>query len=348
MELENYIKSNFTNEQKVFFQFLKEPGEENMFFEKKQNNKKITQLIERHRLVPFFFASKKNLHPELQEYIAQRFLKNSQRMLIFTSEVFLIHDTFLKNKLNPIFLKGPALAYELNNDPSTRQMVDLDVYVDKKELEKAHQCLLQLGYLPTEIPKTRLRKFMLKDNYYFHPEKKVPIEIHYRFFPNKYIDKKFNQLIPSLTKSFFVQNREVQVLSTEANLLFLILHGSNHQWFRLFWLKDLSDFITQKEINWPVIVKCSKNMGIEKVLVQSIFLTNLFFGTVVPDAIKELQKNNHIEHFMIKKAVKAIVYPINENFLTRIARLYYLLKISNKFEFKIHTLLGGLIRFVGK
>ena len=270
-------------------------------------------------------------------------------MLSLANEVFIINETLTANKLNPIFLKGPVLAYEIHSNFSSRQMVDLDIYVAREELSKTHEQLLKLGYVPTEIPKSVFRKFILKDNYYFHPEKKVSVEIHYRFFPNRYLDTKFQHTFQQvLTQELKIQNRKLKILNTGANLLFLILHGSNHQWFRLFWLKDLADYITKKEINWQEIISSSKNLGIQNTVVQSVCLTNIFFGTEIPRAINALSKKNKTEFFLIRKATNAIAAPINESFLTRARRLNYLLKMSTKFVYKFYALVGGILRFIGK
>ncbi len=348
MEIENYIKDELTNEQHCFYSFLKAP-EENIIPDGNTFLKnEIKELVERHRLIPFFFKNKNFISPSLQEYVANRFLRNSQRMLLFTNELLTINDNCKTNNLNPIFLKGPALAYDLHNDSASRQMIDLDIFIDRNEIMGIHNILLNLGYYSTEIPNTQFRKFILKDNYYFHQEKKISIEIHYRFFPNKSLDKRFKNIFPVLTKAITIQNKEVNVLTTEANILFLVLHGSNHQWFRLFWLKDLADFIAIKKINWTDILEYSKKLGVENALFQSVLLCNLFFNSPIPGEIRSLINKNKTVTWLVKKAVCSIISPIEENFLTRMDRLIYLTKLSNKFLFKANTLIGGALRFIGR
>lgn len=348
MEPEKSIIKHLSKEEQVFFSFLKNPVDPSYFKSATLDEKIIIELIERHRLIPFFFENKEALSPQLKKYVAHRFLQNSQRMLLFANEIFAINELCEKKNVKPIFLKGPLLAYELNNDLASRQMVDLDIYVDRTDLTKVNDILLNLGFKPTEIPKTRFKKFILKDNYYFHPEKKISVEIHYRFFPNKFLDTKFKVMFPYLKKELQIQNKKMPVLNDGANIIFLILHGANHQWFRLFWLKDVADFITKKEINWENIFDYSKKLGIKSTLKQSVTLINLFFGVVIPKEFRSLNRNKKIENFLVSKASKVIISPINASFFTRIKRLNYLLKISTKIDYKWNTFAGGLLRYLGK
>ena len=77
---------------------------------------------------------------------------NSIRDLSIAKNLLMIHDlklicsNFNKNKINYCILKGPALNIAEAYDPAIRFFKDLDILVEKKDLEFAFKILINLGF----------------------------------------------------------------------------------------------------------------------------------------------------------------------------------------------------------
>ena len=77
---------------------------------------------------------------------------NSIRDLSIAKNLLMIHDlklicsNFNKNKINYCILKGPALNIAEAYDPAIRFFKDLDILVEKKDLEFAFKILNNLGF----------------------------------------------------------------------------------------------------------------------------------------------------------------------------------------------------------
>ena len=87
---------------------------------------------------------------------------------------------------------------------------------------------------------------------YFHPQKKIKLEVHWRLNPGPGKEPCFNELwerkrISSLT-SF-----PVYFLGREDLFLFLVSHGARHGWSRLRWLVDIHQLVKQ-ELDWSKLI----------------------------------------------------------------------------------------------
>ena len=100
MEFQKSIHYKLSSEQEIFFSFVKNP-QTNIFIEKEGKLKEdpIIKLIQRHRLVPFFYKNKDKLTRSLQDYLHTQFLKNTQQVLLFANEIFSINEVCLQNKI---------------------------------------------------------------------------------------------------------------------------------------------------------------------------------------------------------------------------------------------------------
>jgi hypothetical protein len=57
-----------------------------------------------------------------------------------------ILDTFGRENISSLVLKGPALAWTVYPDPATRPFADIDLLVRPDQYMKARNILNQLGY----------------------------------------------------------------------------------------------------------------------------------------------------------------------------------------------------------
>jgi hypothetical protein len=86
----------------------------------------------------------------------------------------------------------------------------------------------------------------------------------------------------------------IATLDQDANLIYLLLHGSKHMWERLEWIVDIDRLVRQMgdQIDWTRLEKLAVDMEIEVMFNLGIAMVYEFFATPVPLMILEKIKTN--------------------------------------------------------
>ena len=151
------------------------------------NWEKFFELAMHHRVFPILYQKMKHLQSSAPVYVInalkQAYISNSFEMLKLTAEMKNISQLLYDTRL--LFLKGPVLAIDLYNDLSLRTSCDLDILVPLTDLDKVEKVLLDAGYKKDEYIHSILGDWKWRHHHfsYFHPEKKIKLEIHWRMNP---------------------------------------------------------------------------------------------------------------------------------------------------------------------
>ena len=312
INLQKYIEQKFSNELKLLI-FLSREKLSNNSFSGDLNMidwDEFVSLTIKHRLVSHVLQH--------SEYLAEHFpiptyeklidirLKHSKTSLSYAIHAIRIFQEFKENDVSHIFFKGPLLSLELYNDIGYRNFGDIDVLVEKHDVEKAKNLLEELGFYCI-YPKIKLTKKQKEVNYsishhyqFKHPVQPIHIELHWSITnPKSFFGMESHDII-SNSISLKVSNYELPYISKIENIVFLAAHGSIHQWYRLFWIKDFSKLLTK--VNSDDLEKAfelSKNLNLQNCFIQACLLSNLLYKTEVPD----------FKNFSIKQNLKKI--PLN-------------------------------------
>jgi hypothetical protein len=123
---------------------------------------------------------------ELARYLAALYLANVKRNQMMRSGLEEFLAAFSSAGIKVLLLKGAAtFCDDLYGDPGARVMGDLDILVDKDQVQKAREILLGLGYC--EGPDIDRFIYSMAINYQHHhipslhkPGTPMTVEIHYR------------------------------------------------------------------------------------------------------------------------------------------------------------------------
>ncbi|MBD8134931.1 nucleotidyltransferase family protein [Bacillus sp. CFBP 13597] len=209
------------------------------------------QLAMHHRVYPLIYSKLKYVDERLIpkyviENLYQEYQKNTFKMLLLSGEMENLGRLLNENQIRSLFLKGPVIAFDIYGEISLRTSKDLDILVNKADLNRVEELLLSYGYeredLQDKVKKSRIHIA------YFHPLKKVEIEIHWRLNSPPLKEPSFNELWKRKRVSTLT-TYQVYFLGEEDLFLFLISHGSRHGWFRLRWLADIDQIIQNKVIS---------------------------------------------------------------------------------------------------
>ena len=226
---------------------------------------------------------------------------------------------FLENGIRTIFLKGPVIAYDLYGDISLRTSSDLDFLIPLHDLNQAEDLLLKLGYVKDDYIAKVLNDWKWRHHHitFFHPQRKIKLEVHWRLNPGPAKEPAFNDLwerkrISSLTGS------PVYFLGREDLFLYLVTHGARHGWSRLRWLVDIHQ-IVQQELDWSKLYQLLKKYQYLHVGGQALILASQLLKTPIVEEMKLLLSVNTSARlaqeaiFYLEEMVNLHTDPVPEN-----------------------------------
>ncbi|MDD5727998.1 MAG: nucleotidyltransferase family protein [Victivallales bacterium] len=202
-----------------------------------------------------------------------------RRNLAVSAELGRIDKLFRQNQIKFTVLKGQPLSVLLYGDSAKRNSRDLDILVDDNDLEKIIElfagnyiCLTGLN-----IPLKHMKRYC-DHLVYRNATTRVTVEVHWKLVSYAHFAPGFNEAARQNTMPFKMSGTSLNILSFNYNLLYFIMHGARHSWFRLFWLRDLAEFCRRDEFVPEEIFKLGEKYRISAVLVSSLLLCGKFFS----------------------------------------------------------------------
>ncbi|MFD6210705.1 nucleotidyltransferase family protein [Peribacillus sp. NPDC060253] len=244
--------SSLSKELRLLLEILKTEDYDSVGLLKKElidiNWGEFLQLAMHHRVYPLIYTKLKKaddnrIPPYIIQTLYKEFKKNTLQMLLLSGEMEQVSELFTENQIRLLYLKGPVIAADIYGDISLRTSKDLDILISITDLKSAEELLLSIGYEKEVVPNF-LNEWKWRRHHvvYFHPQKNIQLELHWRFqsFPMK--EPKFNELWERKRVSTLT-SYPVYFLGKEDLLLYLISHGARHGWFRLRWLLDIDQML---------------------------------------------------------------------------------------------------------
>jgi len=281
------------------------------------------ELVKHHRVCPLIYIKLKDtpdaVPSHVIEVLLQEYKKNTFKMLQLSGEMEALDKIFNENNIETLFLKGPPVAYDLFKNISLRMSKDLDILVREEELEKAESILLSLGYEKEEIP-TVLNEIKWRHHHiaYYHPKKKIQVEVHWRLHPRSMKRTRFEELWNGKRESQLTKH-PISFMGTEDLLLYLISHGARHGWFRLRWLKDIDQMVRNKDINYVRFKALAIKHQQKHLVGQAFQLATLLFQTPVHEELQDIVNTRRVNRLAekampyIKEMVQLHVHPQPKN-----------------------------------
>jgi hypothetical protein len=245
-------------------------------------------LRKRHRL------SHQQIDTWLGENRSTEFINDKLKQLELVRQFLHITDK-LGNKGVPfISIKGPLLSLRLYGDPTVRISHDIDLLIDKNDLDKTIALMLNEGFVFAhnfEWPSEKHRQELIVQNMHhigFYSKKlDLIVEVHWVLssklpVPVKTLEKIVADNLTSITYA----GRNFTVLNNEFELLYLLIHGGRHGWSRLKWLVDIHEY-TKQEIDEMLFNKLVEQFRVNRIVVQTNYLLEKYFNNRLPTAGKK-------------------------------------------------------------
>lgn len=256
-------------------------------------------LVNHHRVYPLIYLKMKNIEnkiipSQVLRILHKKYKENTFKMLLLSAEMESISKIFTEKNIRLLFLKGPVIAEDIYGDISLRTSKDLDILIPTNDLSKADKLMLYHGYKREQsIVSFDKWRWMTHHVTYYHPQKEVQIEIHWRLHPAPGKEPSFDDLWKRKRVSTLTTYR-VHFLGKEDLLTYLVSHGARHGWFRLRWLVDIDKIIRKKIDNKENISLLLKEYVHNNYIGQAIVLANKLLNTPIPEEINSISKVKRI------------------------------------------------------
>lgn len=225
------------------------------------------------------------------------------------NKIKLALDHLIESEIFFICLKGFALSNRLYQDPSIRFSKDIDILVpNRNEVILLSQKLQKKGWARVdqnwaeELPRRDWYMNLTTHLTLEEPKTGVFLEIHWELnnqLLNISQEELKSFLIPHVEK-MLVMNKLVHILSPELELLYLLVHGAKHAWFRLKWLVDIHHYPFHL-IDRNKFEKLVEKFRLHEIIAQTDELLKTYFGKGFP-----FQIEGRVKSFLVNQSKQRI------------------------------------------
>lgn len=192
-----------------------------------------------------------------------------------------ILDMLAARGIQPVLLKGPALATTLYPRPDQRPFQDIDLLLrSPAEAGAAGTALRELGYTRCQQDSTEMEGF---HTVYVLPSRSVTVELHTNLLQLG-LPLRGDSAVWRSCETIRVEGRQVYILSLEWQILHLCVHLHTHGYGRLIWLKDLDILVRERGdlIAWGDVWRLAEEEGVSLSVRHALATVRDLLGTPLP------------------------------------------------------------------
>jgi hypothetical protein len=220
------------------------------------------------------------------------------RCLNLTAALIELLRVFHAAEIVALPYKGPVLAAQAYGDVSLRQFDDVDVIVRHRDMAKAHEVMLGLGYAAKfpGLVSPQCNAFLVPGEYKYYSETRAAIvelhtELTLRHFPEA---PNLNGFF-SRSATVDLGGHDVRTFSPEDALLAICVHGSKDLWGRISWIADVSELIqAQPGLDWRKVCRRTESLRVQRMLHVGLILAARILDAALPDEIATEVKEDRV------------------------------------------------------
>ncbi|MDP8239059.1 MAG: nucleotidyltransferase family protein [Candidatus Hatepunaea meridiana] len=220
---------------------------------------------------------------EMRRCIQDTLVKNSRRF--YALKIAL--DSFNKNNIPVIVLKGAYLAEHVYGGLGMRPMCDVDILARKDDLDRLDDVFKQIGFIPDKANKNIADSTTATAIKYIHPKYFTSIDLHFSI-DNLLFSIDLDGLWQR-SQSVLISGVETQTLSLEDHLNHICYHTAfRHLFNQLKHLVDINLFIEtfSEEIDWDRVYRVANDWGNLHNLSLILDVLNRLTGLEIPVKIQ--------------------------------------------------------------
>jgi hypothetical protein len=319
----------------------------------KLEQRSLFRLFRRHRLIHLSGELTQYLDPDIKTDWEQAIQRAKIKSLLQLSALDQLMKSFCDEGIGAIPLKGPVMAHQIYGDLKQRYSRDLDLLVNPDKIHRAMEVAREQGYElhkpGRELSKKEWTQYFRYqyDVGMYNAKLQVYLELHTRLlYPDMFTSEEEQSFTSDLT-NVRIAGTDVKAMDQHSTLLYLVIHGAHHLYFRLFWLRDVAEAFKRWDLDHLAILSRARQLRIERILGTSLLLIQRYFDVPVPEVyteylIKERKWLNRMERY----AVSAIHGPGIPTLRGRIRRLSYFLIWRHGLKHRSETLSNMIHRWL--
>lgn len=327
------------------------PYEEHEFSQKDTNWEQIIHLAKQHRVTPILSRllndQKIEIPPEAKKKLESQSKSVNFKMLKLTAELLRLTKEFDQERIQFISLKGPVQSLQIFGDISIKHSRDLDILIEESKVEQCLVLLKKMGYQTSSFYLTlnkRQKRYFLKSQnqlLFFHPERKVQLEVHWRLFANKaFLEFPFHDLL-SNAETVMLENYSFKSVGKLHLINYLLAHGAKHQWSMLYWVVEILHFLKNNSISLEQLYSESKKQNVHRPFLQFLGLAQKLFSFKIPRNIE-----SELDKFQISKLVSNALEAIQtdseklreKSFILYCKKVFYQMSLKRELSYKLGSL----------
>lgn len=211
-------------------------------------------------------------------------------------EALRLQEVLRSGGVEPMILKGVAVAMLAYGRLGLRYNFDIDILVHPKDVASSLRLLGEQGYRyldgeDADGPTARWLE-LHKDIALRHASGRSVVELHWRLFNNPRL---LGGAHPEGRPVRLTANGVVQTLPEHLNLIFLCVHGAEHAWERLKWLVDVHALVMRmSDDSLAALYESAREKNVHRAVAQALLLCSRLFGLPIPDAIARSRRSLRI------------------------------------------------------
>jgi Uncharacterised nucleotidyltransferase len=212
------------------------------------------------------------------------------RCLALNAQLIRLTEAFRARGLLAIPYKGPVLAAQAYGDVTLREFGDLDIVLRHRDIAKANEIMVGLGFRP-RFPSTvspRGISSIVPGEYNYQGELgRVAVDLHtdrtLRHFPRRPdLDELAERLVP-----VDVGGHSVSTFAPEDQLPILCIHGAKDFWQRIIWIVDIAELIrSQAQLDWDAVMRSAEALKAQRMLRLGLALAVGLLELPLPNEIR--------------------------------------------------------------
>jgi hypothetical protein len=229
------------------------------------------------------------LPPEFVTQLKDAARANTVRCLFLTAELNKILALLESHGIQSIPYKGPVVAQQAYGDITLREFEDLDIILRQRDLPRAHEIILGLGYhakFPWILSPGAAASLVPGEYNYRAIERRIMVELHtemtLRHFP---VIPNLDDLSQRLV-TVEISGHVVKTFRPEDALPILCIHGSKDFWERISWIADISELIQlHPQLDWVAVWQCAEILNAQRMLSLGVTLAARLLDAPIPSGI---------------------------------------------------------------
>jgi hypothetical protein len=296
-----------------------------------------------HRITPLLYRSIATAPSDLvPREVLQRLRKSSllttMHNIALARELCRVIERLEEHGIPAMPFKGPVLAQSAYGNISLRQFDDLDILVMSEKMGEVDALLLSMGYkevgqMGKNMSKARQKAMQRYQHHhhFFNPLSKAHLEIHWTLSPQLYSLRQDTANLWNRCNFVELENCKVRALSAEDTLVMICDHAARHQWNRLSWVLDVSMLLSNKPLDWGIILQQAKEWKSRRALWLGLFLSKDLLGAPLPDDIWKTVTQDQAVNDLASEAFDQLFpggradndFPIDPNLQNIYCQLFY-------------------------